>query len=85
MLAVAMSFGKRYGLLGSFLFGLAVGPLFYGQPFIAALAGQIPFTLMHLLGTVLFSVVVSPLVYRWIVRNERLELTLFARPAGAAS
>ena len=146
MLAVAMPFGKRYGLLGSFAFGflgillfdvvtsgigmwtwitaaaygalgvgahfffknreastvnfltygivgtlaydavtgLSIGPLFYGQPFMLALTGQIPFTLMHLLGTVLFSVTVSPALYRWVVKNERLELSAFANRAPAA-
>lgn len=140
MLAVAMPFGKRYGLLGSFAFGflgiaffdavtsgigmwtwitaaaygllgvgahyyfkhreantlnfliygiigtiaydavtgLSVGPLFFGQPLMEALVGQIPFTFMHLLGTVIFSVTVSPALYRWVIRNDRLELALLS-------
>lgn len=148
MLATVMPFSKRYGLLGSFLFGflgivmfdavtsgwgtwtavtaiaygvlglgshlffakreasvknflgfgiagtifydavtgLTIGPIFQGQPFIAALAGQIPFTLMHLLGTVVFATLLSPALYRWVITSESLELnvvlTKFARMAG---
>lgn len=44
--------------------GLAMGPLIFGQPFVLALAGQIPFTLLHLAGTVLFALTVSPLLDR---------------------
>jgi len=53
--------------------GLTIGPLFFGQSFMGALVGQIPFTLYHLVGNVVFSLVVSPLAYRWIVENESLE------------
>lgn len=148
MLAVAMPFGKRYGVVGSFLFsflgialfdavtsgigvwtwltavtygvvglgahyyfknreasvvnflvygvvgtlffdavtGLSVGPLFYGQSFVSALTRQIPFTLMHLLGTAIFSVTVSPALYRWVLRNDTLEIPalLTHTPIGAA-
>lgn len=75
-----------YGVTGTIAYdavtGLSIGPLFYGQSFMSALTGQIPFTLMHLLGTALFSIVLSPLMYRFVVTNERLELALgAARPA----
>lgn len=45
--------------------GLTIGPIFEGQSFAAALAGQIPFTLMHLAGSVVFAALVSPALYRW--------------------
>jgi hypothetical protein len=35
------------------LTGLTVGPLLFGQPFAVALMGQIPFTLIHLVGNCL--------------------------------
>jgi len=38
-----------------------------------ALTGQISFTLMHLAGTVVFSTLLSPVLYLWVVRNEALE------------
>jgi hypothetical protein len=50
--------------------GLTVGPLAYGQPFAAAVVGQIPFTILHLLGAVLFAAVASPLLYKWLQTSE---------------
>lgn len=137
MLATVMPFSKRYGLLGSFLFGflgivlydavtsgwgswtwvtaicygllgvgahyffknreasvknflifgvpgtvaydavtMMIGPIFNNQPLAVALIGQIPFTLMHVAGTITFSVLLAPALYRWIVQNESLELSL---------
>lgn len=52
--------------------GLTVAPLFFGQPFLAALAGQIPFTLYHLTGNVVFALTLSPLIDRLL---KRLPLT----------
>ena len=54
--------------------GLSVGPLFFGQPFMEALVGQIPFTLYHLAGNIVLSAIVSPTLYRWVVSNEKLEV-----------
>lgn len=66
-----------FAVIGTLLYdavtGLSIGPLFYGQPFMAALIGQIPFTLMHLLGNVSFAALLSPLIERWIVANKKLE------------
>ncbi|MCR4328257.1 MAG: hypothetical protein NUV53_01940 [Patescibacteria group bacterium] len=53
--------------------GLTMGPLLFGQPFMGALVGQIPFTLMHLAGNVTLSALLSPLIYRWVVVNRALE------------
>jgi len=136
MLAAVMPFSKRYGIVGSFLFGflgivlydaitsgwgswtavtaicygllgvaahlffknrdasvrnfllfgipatvaydavtMMIGPLFMQQPLMAALIGQISFTLMHLTGTTVFSVLLSPALYRWVLQNERFELS----------
>ncbi len=44
--------------------GLSIGPLFFGQSFAGALFGQVPFTLMHLLGNVSFALVLSPYLER---------------------
>lgn len=55
------------------LTGLTVGPLMFGQPFMDALTGQIPFTLMHLAGNGILAVTLSPLLYRWVVMNKKLE------------
>lgn len=144
MLSVVMPFSKRYGLVGSFLFGflgivfydavtsgwgnwtavtsvcygllgvfahlffknrdasvknflvfgipatvvydavtMMIGPIFSNQSFAIAFAGQIPFTLMHILGTVVFATLLSPALYRWVIQNKRLELSFLRTPAVA--
>lgn len=45
--------------------GLTVGPLVFGQTFAAALAGQIPFTLLHLAGNIAFAATLSPVLSHW--------------------
>ncbi|PIR82191.1 hypothetical protein COU20_03470 [Candidatus Kaiserbacteria bacterium CG10_big_fil_rev_8_21_14_0_10_59_10] len=52
---------------------MLIGPIFTGQPLLRALAGQIPFTLMHLAGTIVFATTLGPVLYRWVVQNEVLE------------
>ncbi len=68
-----------FGIVGTILYdaatGLTIGPLFNGQPFMAALIGQIPFTLLHLAGTIVFSVCLSPAIYRWVVQSEVFEIS----------
>ena len=68
-----------FGITGTVLYdiatGLTVGPLFFNQPFLVAVVGQIPFTLMHVLGTVVFTLALSPALYRWVVKNDALEFT----------
>ena len=141
MLATVMPFSKRYGPVGSFLFGflgivlfdavtsgwgtwtwvtafsygvlglaahyffrhreasvqnflvfgipgtiaydavtMLIGPVFAHQSLAIALLGQIPFTLMHLAGTVTFSVLLSPALYRWVIRNDAFELRFRLTP-----
>lgn len=67
-----------FGIIGTILYdavtGLSVGPLFFGQPFMEAFTGQVSFTLLHLGGTIGFSLVLSPLLYRWVVMNRRFEM-----------
>ena len=57
--------------------GLAVGPLFFNQPILAAALGQIPFTLMHLAGNIALSLVWSPFIEKWIAAENSL---FFQRP-----
>lgn len=57
-------------------YGLTVGPLFNGQSFAVALAGQIPFTLMHLLGAVVFGALLSPALYRWVIENKSFDVSV---------
>jgi uncharacterized membrane protein len=69
----------RFGIIGTLAYdavtGLTIGPLFMGQPFLVALVGQIPFTLLHLAGTVVFATLLSPVLYRGVVQNEVFELS----------
>jgi len=46
--------------------GLLPGPILDGQPLSVAFTGQIPFTILHLLGAVAFAALVSPALYRWL-------------------
>ena len=68
-----------FGIVGTIFYdavtGLTIGPIFEGQSFMVALMGQIPFTLMHLLGTIVFAALLSPALYRWVVQNEKLEFS----------
>lgn len=67
-----------FAIIGTLVFdgitGVLMGPLLFGGSFAQAFIGQVPFTLNHLLGAVVFSVLLSPLVDRWIVSNPRLAL-----------
>ncbi len=54
--------------------GLTIGPLLWHQPFMMALLGQIPFTLLHLAGNITFAAVLSPAIYRWVLMNPTLSL-----------
>ncbi|MDP2648338.1 MAG: hypothetical protein Q8P19_00345 [bacterium] len=68
-----------FGIPGTVLYDavtMLIGPVFGHQPLMVAVTGQIPFTLMHLAGTVTFSVLLAPALYRWVVRNDALELSL---------
>ncbi len=50
--------------------GLSMGPLFFGQSFMAAIVGQIPFTAIHLLSNVSFAIVLSPMIERWVEKES---------------
>lgn len=68
-----------FGVPGTFLYDavtMMIGPMFNHQPLAAALVGQIPFTLMHLLGTVVFATLLSPVLYRWVIQNEAFEFSV---------
>ena len=60
-------------LLYDALTGLSIGPLFFHQSFTNAFIGQIPFTFLHLLGNVSFSIILSPVIHNFISKNKKLE------------
>ena len=51
--------------------GLTIGPLFFHQSFTAALAGQIPFTALHVFGNAMFALLVSPALYSFLINHEK--------------
>jgi energy-coupling factor transport system substrate-specific component len=51
--------------------GLTIGPLFFNQSFMVSLVGQIPFTVLHLLGNVSFAIVLSPAIEKWLIKEEK--------------
>jgi uncharacterized membrane protein len=64
----------KFAIIGTLFFdavtGLTIGPLFFNQTFMQSLIGQIPFTILHLIGNVTFAFVVSPLIYTYISTNK---------------
>lgn len=66
-----------FAIIGTLFFdivtGLSFGPLFFNQPFMEALIGQIPFTLWHLLGNISFALVLSPALYKFVISNKKFE------------
>lgn len=71
----------KYAIISTLIYdavtGLSMGPLLFGQSFSDALIGQIPFTAYHLISNMIFAITLSPLIYRWIVSNKKLEFRLF--------
>lgn len=51
--------------------GLSIGPLFFGQSFMAALVGQIPFTISHVAGSVFFTAGLSFFIDRMLSSDVR--------------
>ncbi len=64
-----------FAIIGTLFFdaatGLIIGPIFYGQPMSLALAGQIPFTALHLLGNVVFAATLSPAIDHFLIRKRK--------------
>jgi uncharacterized membrane protein len=67
----------KFAVIGTLFFdavtGLTIGPLFFNQTFMQAFIGQIPFTILHLIGNVAFAIVLSPLMYTYISTNKVLD------------
>jgi len=53
--------------------GLTVGPIFFHQSFISSLMGQIPFTILHLIGNITFALILSPAIYKILIRKKKRE------------
>lgn len=67
----------RFAIWGTLLYdaltGLTVGPIFFHQSFFSSLAGQIPFTMLHLLGNITFAFVLSPVIYNFLIKKKKIK------------
>lgn len=65
----------KFAIVGTLAFdvltGLTVGPIFFHQPFLQALSGQIPFTALHLAGNIVLAYVLSPGIYNFLVKKKK--------------
>ncbi|MFH0912276.1 MAG: hypothetical protein V1807_01300 [Patescibacteria group bacterium] len=61
-------------LIYDFITGPIMSSVIFKMSFMQALIGQIPFTLWHLGGNVIFAVVVSPVLYKLVVGNEEFAI-----------
>lgn len=72
----ALNYAK-FAVMGTLAFdivtGLSIGPLFFNQPFVSAVTGQIPFTALHLIGNVSFAMLLSPPLYRFAIGKSKVE------------
>ncbi len=68
----------KFAIVGTIVYdimtGLTIGPIFFHQSFMTALVGQIPFTTLHLIGNVGFAIIFSPLIYKFVIQNKKLEV-----------
>lgn len=76
---------KNYALFGIIatifydaLTGLSIGPIFFHQSFVAAFIGQIPFTLLHLVGNIAFALTLSPVIGYLLTKKNTAPLTAAA-------
>jgi hypothetical protein len=65
----------RFAIVGTLFYdavtGLTVGPLFFHQSFFQSFVGQIPFTMLHLLGNIIFALILSPAVYKFLIKKKK--------------
>lgn len=64
-----------FAVLGTLFYdavtGLSIGPLFFHESFSIAFAGQIPFTALHLFGSIIFAALLSPAIYRSLTYERK--------------
>lgn len=67
-----------FAIIGTIIYdlitGIGMGVLIFGMPLSVTVIGQIPFTLYHLAGNLIFSALLSPLIFRWVLSNEDFDL-----------
>ena len=77
-----------FAIVGTIIYdaitGIGTGMLFFSQTFEATFFGQIPFTMYHLAGNIVLSAIVSPLLYKWVITNPKLETRVVLGKLGFA-
>ncbi len=67
----------RFAIIGTLFYdsltGFTVGPLFFHQPFLGSILGQIPFTALHLVSNVAFALILSPAIYKLLIKKRQKE------------
>jgi uncharacterized membrane protein len=66
-----VSFAIKGTLFYDAFTGLTVGPIFFHQSFFSSLLGQIPFTALHLISNVAFAFVLSPAIYKFLIKKRQ--------------
>ncbi len=74
-----VKFAVMSTLLFDFITGVMFGPIFFHQTFLSALSGQIPFTLFHLSGNIIFATILSPVIYQMILQKKKSEEKYFIK------
>jgi len=66
-----------FAIVGTLIYdaitGIGTGMLFFNQTFMQTFLGQIPFTINHLIGNIVLSAIISPVLYKWVIENPGLE------------
>jgi uncharacterized membrane protein YuzA (DUF378 family) len=71
-------------LMYDLMTGVLAGPAFFGQSFSEALAGQIPFTIYHLIGAIGFVLLLTPVV-EWFLAWEPAIINIHEIEGGKTS
>ena len=68
----------RFAIIGTLFFdamtGLTVGPIFFHQSFGQSFVGQIPFTALHLFGNIILALLLSPAIYKFLIKKKKREV-----------
>lgn len=64
----------KFSIMGTLAFdamtGPTIGPIFFHQSFLGSIIGQIPFTLLHLLGNIIFAILLSPAIDKILIKKK---------------
>lgn len=62
---------------------MTTGPLLFRQTWAETIIGQIPFTALHLVGNIALAIIISPVIYIWVVDNKSLDTNVLIKKARA--